>query len=110
MSNSEHTKMKVALPCMLCGMPVLQDADEQRVAREIRAVNSFDALVAALEPFAEAYGMLPLTHGPDDEPIADDEEVSIRCCGFQIDAAGKPITVADLKRIAAALSQAKDAS
>ena len=72
-----------------------------------KLVNDHATLVSALEPFAKAAGMLPLTHGPDNDPIDDDEEVSIRCCGFQIDATGRPITVADLKRLAAALSQAK---
>ena len=38
----------------------------------------------ALEPFVKMAGMMPLTHGPNNEPVSDDEPVSVSCCGFYL--------------------------
>lgn len=53
-----------------------------------------DRLREALKPFADAGGMLPLTFGPDNEPVGDDEEVSISCVGYPLG----EVTAADLSR------------
>lgn len=57
-------------------------------------IEERDRLREELKPFADAGGMLPMTFGPDNEPVADDEEVSIRCVGFPLG----DVTAADLIR------------
>lgn len=43
-----------------------------------------DELEAALRPFAEAGGQTPVGHGPDNEPLSEDEPVTISVVGFQL--------------------------
>lgn len=75
-------------------------SDPYADCRELRsALAEKDAriaeLEAALEPFVAMAGMLPLNAGPDNEPIGDDEPVSVNCCGFYLG----DLTVADLNRV-----------
>lgn len=67
------------------------------------ALSRLDTAETALRPFAEAAGQVPNGHGPDNEPVGDDEPVTITIVGVQVG----EVTAADLERARAALTEKK---
>jgi hypothetical protein len=73
---------------------LMQTAFDWKLRAEA-AERKLDEAREVIEPFERAAGMLPVSHGPDNEPVSDDEPVSISCVGFYLG----DVTAGDLERL-----------
>lgn len=64
--------------------PSVAEYMEHWEARAEKAEAQLEALRAVIEPFVVAAGQAPLTHGPDSEPIGNDEPVRIWLCDYPL--------------------------
>lgn len=80
----------------------VHDVAEAATSQITSLIEEREMLREALKPFADAGGMLPLTFGPDNDPVSDDEEVTISCVGYSLG----EVTAADLSRAYFLLSPA----
>lgn len=70
-------------------------SNETELKQQLLGREAMTRFKEALQKIQFMAGMLPLTHGPDHEPVDDDEEVSVRCVGFSLG----ELTAGDLKAI-----------